>query len=215
MRRSYAQYCTLARALDIVGERWTILVVRELLVREKRFGELLAGLPGMGRNLLAERLRQLQADGLVRRADGRYELTEDGAALAPALTELARWGAGRLGDLRPGEAFQGQWVMGTIAATADLDAALDLHEAYQFDLDGDVFHVLVEDGTVSSRVGPHARPDLVVHMSPQTLASLAAGTLELAEALTDGAVRIEGDATALQHAVAVIGRAWGLRPEGG
>jgi DNA-binding HxlR family transcriptional regulator/putative sterol carrier protein len=214
VRRSYAQYCTLARALDVLGERWTILIVRELLVRPKRFGELLDGLPGIGRNLLAQRLRQLEADRLVRRGAHGYELTDDGAGLAPALTELARWGARRLGELTPDDAFQGQWIMGTITATADLDAARGLHEAYQFNLDGDVFHVLVDDGVVSSRPGSHERPDLVVHMAPQTLAALAAGTLQLPEALGDGRVRVEGEPVALQHAIAVIGGVWGIEPGG-
>src|ERR687888_24922 len=106
-RRSYGQYCTLARALDVIGERWTLLVVRDLVLGPKRFTDLLEGLPGIGRNLLAARLRHLEAEGIVRRttlpppaASRVYELTEEGYDLMLATTPLAAWGARRLGRRR-------------------------------------------------------------------------------------------------------------------
>src|SRR3712207_3261653 len=97
--RSYDQFCGLAKALDVLGERWTLLVVRELLLGPKRYSDLLEGLPGIGTNLLAARLKALEASGLVGRrrlpppaASNVYELTERGRALEPAIFELIRWG---------------------------------------------------------------------------------------------------------------------------
>lgn len=209
MRRSYAQYCTLARALDIVGERWTLLVIRELLVRPKRFGELLDGLPGISRNLLAARLRQLRDDGLVDQENGAYMLTSDGESLAPALTELSRWGAGRLGPLRSRDAFQSQWVMGTLTATANTAAARGVHETYEYDIEGDTFHIRVDNGAVSAHLGAADRPDLRIHATPQTLAAIAAGELTVNNALGTHAVRVEGRPEALAHAIEIIGSAWG------
>lgn len=93
-KRSYEQFCGLARALDVVGERWTLLIIRELLLGARRYSDLLSSLPGITTNLLADRLKELTAAGIV--TDG-YELTELGAALEPAIMELARWG-GRFMD---------------------------------------------------------------------------------------------------------------------
>src|SRR3712207_6674695 len=97
--RSYDQFCALAKALDVLGERWTLLVVRELLLGPKRYSDLLEGLPGIGTNLLATRLKTLEANGLVARrrlpapaASTVYELTDRGRGLEPALYELMRWG---------------------------------------------------------------------------------------------------------------------------
>src|SRR3954453_11339680 len=111
--RRYGQYCSLAYALDVVGERWTLLIVRDLLLGPKRFTDLLDGLPGIGRNLLAARLRHLEAEGVVRRsvlpppaASRVYELTEDGIELGLALAPLSRWGAKRMGMRRDDELFR-------------------------------------------------------------------------------------------------------------
>src|SRR4051812_7250861 len=112
-RRTYGQYCALARALDLVGGRGTLLVVRDLIMGPKRFTDLLEGLPGIGRNLLVARLRHLEAEGIVRRAtlappaaSRVYELTDEGRDLAVALGPLTRWGARRLGQQREGELFR-------------------------------------------------------------------------------------------------------------
>lgn len=220
VRRTYGQYCTLARALDVIGERWTMLVVRELLVRPKRFGELLDGLPGVSRNLLSARLRSLEHEGLIQRrtAGGEstrvYELTEDGRGLAPAVTELSRWGATRLGKLRPDDAFQGQWLMGTMRATADLDAARGVRETYEFDV-GEPFHLRVDDGRIRAQVGRAPEPDLVVRTSPQVLADIAIGDWPLTEALERGEMTVDGSSTALEHALAIFGVAWGIEPAAG
>ena len=96
-RRSYNQYCGLAKALDLVGERWTLLIVRNLLLGSRRYSELLRGLPGITTNLLAKRLQDMEAAGLIERTGGKeggqsYRLTTQGAALEPAVHALSRWG---------------------------------------------------------------------------------------------------------------------------
>src|SRR5262245_50097161 len=98
-RRSYDQWCAVARSLDIVGERWTMLIVRDLLIGPKRYKDILAGLPGIGTNLLARRLRELEARGVVERSvlpspanATVYGLTAKGAALEPVVLALGRWG---------------------------------------------------------------------------------------------------------------------------
>src|SRR5262245_13199941 len=115
--RSYGQYCGLAKALDLVGERWALLVVRELLLGPKRFTDLLDGLPGVSTNVLATRLRGLERAGVVERnvlpppaASSVYELTAYGRALEPAVAALGRWGAVSLGPRAPDQALRSHWL---------------------------------------------------------------------------------------------------------
>lgn len=115
-RRSYDQYCAVARALDAVGERWSLLIVRELLGGPRRYTDLHADLPGVSTDILATRLKQLEAEGLVERrrlerpANATvYQLTDRGAELRPVIEALARWGAPELGEPRPTDAVRGHW----------------------------------------------------------------------------------------------------------
>jgi len=102
--RAYGQYCPITRAVEVLGERWSILVLRELLVGATRFNEVARGLPGLSRTLLSKRLRQLQAAGLIERLDGRYLLTEAGEDLRPFVFGLGDWGARwAFGEPRPDE----------------------------------------------------------------------------------------------------------------
>ena len=117
-RRSYEQYCGLARALDVVGERWTLLVVRNLLLGPLRYSELLRGLPGITTNLLAKRLREMEEHGLLERiragaGEGgqAYRLTEIGRALEPAVHALGRWGWRWMGTPAAGEHRSLEWLM--------------------------------------------------------------------------------------------------------
>ena len=210
-RRSYEQFCTLATALDVVGERWTLLIIRELMLGPRRFTDLLDGLPGIGRNLLSARLRHLEEEGLVRRdrlpppaASQVYELTEDGRGLGPALAELGRWGVQRLGERRPEQTFNPAWGMFPFSYMADREAARDLDETWEFRIDDATFTLRVSGGRVMPRSGPAEDPDLVVHMDTDTLAGLFSRTLAPLEALSGGRIRAEGSPEALQHAVAVL-----------
>ena len=111
-RRSYDQYCGLARALDVLGERWTLLVVRNLLLGPQRYSELLRGLPGITTNLLAKRLREMEEQGLIERgADDGYRLTPLGEALEPAIHALGRWGWQRMGKPTRRDRRNLDWLM--------------------------------------------------------------------------------------------------------
>src|SRR3712207_4106956 len=116
MAKHHDQFCALARALDIAGDRWSLLVVRELAPGPRRFTDLLDGLPGVSRNLLTERLRALEGAGIISRreipppaARQVYELTDDGRDLAVAIAPLIAWGARRLGERAPGQSFRARW----------------------------------------------------------------------------------------------------------
>ena len=200
----------MATALDIVGERWTLLIIRELMLGPRRFTDLLAGLPGIGRNLLSARMRHLESEGLVSRRrlapPGRiqvYELTADGRGLGPAMAELGRWGVERLGPREPRHFFRAGWAMFPLSYMADPDATRGLHETYEFRVDEDTFHLVVDDGTVVPRTGAAPEPDLVVTMDAGTLTEMMAGTLAPVAAVTQGRVAVEGSPEALGHSLAL------------
>jgi DNA-binding HxlR family transcriptional regulator len=212
-RRSYEQACTTARTLDIVGGRWTLLLVRELMLGPRRFADLLEGLPGIGRNLLAQRLKELEAEGILRRrrlpapaASWVYELTEDGWALGPALSELGRWGAERLGPPSPKALFRPAWAMFPMSYLADAQATRGVRETYEFRIGDDVFHLRVRDGAVTPRNGPVDDPDLVATMEPETLRELFFGDLDPMAAVATGRIRIEAEPEVLARAVAILAR---------
>ena len=204
-KRTYGQYCALARAFDVLGERWTPLLLRELAIGPRRYADLLEGLPGVSPSLLTQRLRELEEDGIVRRsylpppaARAVYELTDDGVQLATSLVPLARWGARRLGSRREGETFSLSWVLLFLRATADLAAAEGVDDVYEFHVDDEVFHVVVDDGRVGAQVGPAPRrPDLVVRTDLETFAAIGGGALPLDDAAER--LQVEGDAEAVQR----------------
>ncbi len=213
-RRSYEQLCTLARTLDVVGERWTLLLVRELMLGPKRFTDLLDGLPGIGRHLLTRRLRDLEEAGLLRRSElpppgGRrvYELTDDGWALGPAMAELGRWGAERLPKPPQGLVFRPAWAVFPMSYLADRDAAAGVHETYEFRVDDETFHLRVDDGRVAPRAGAADGPDLVVTVDGETLRAMFSEELSPLEAAATGRVTFEGPPEAVEHCLAIFGTA--------
>lgn len=200
MKRSYNQYCATARALDLIGGRWTLLLARELITGPKRYKDLLEALPGMGTNLLAARLRELAEAGVLQRAtlprpagSAVYELTARGRALEPVIMAIARWGIGLLGELRDGELFRPTWAVLAMRATFRPEAAVGVRTTCEFRVDDDVFHVRVADGAVDTREGPAADPDVAVTMSADTLLALAAQRLRPADAVQDGAITLDGE----------------------
>jgi DNA-binding HxlR family transcriptional regulator/putative sterol carrier protein len=218
-RRSYRQYCAMARALDVLGERWTLLIVRELLTGPKRFKDLLDGLPGIGTNLLAGRLKELEGEGLLRRTtlpppagSAVYELTGRGRDLEPVLMGLARWGVDLLGQPRPGEAFKPAWAAQAMKATFRPEAARWVRETYEFRVGEDVFHVRVDDGVSEPEYGPGWEPDLILKTDPDTFLELVSGRIEASDAIEAGRLDVEGDAEALARAGEIFGLATGLPP---
>lgn len=207
-RRTYGQYCGLANALDLIGERWTLLLVRDLAMERRRFTDLLAGLPGMGPSLLSERLRHLEDEGIVRRAiSGRdvvYELTDDGASLAKAMSPLAVWGATRLGP-HADEEFRPAWLMFTLRSSFDADAARGVHDCYELHVDDVVVWVVVDDGTIEVTQEKPREPDFVLRTDVPTLARIGNGSLRPDEAIAAGLAEFDGDPDAGTRSLCLLG----------
>ena len=145
-RRSYDQYCGLARALDLLGERWTLLIVRNLLLGPQRYSDLLRGLPGITTNLLAKRLREMEAEGLIERATetseaAAYRLTSSGKSLEPAIHALGRWGWGRLGKPTARDRRSIEWLL--VALRRRYRGGLKL--SAELDVDGEPYHMVLRD----------------------------------------------------------------------
>jgi DNA-binding HxlR family transcriptional regulator len=201
-RRSYDQYCTVARALDVLGERWTLLLVRELLTGPKRFKDLLGGLPGIGTNLLTGRLKALEEEGIACRAtlpppagSRVYELTELGRALEPVVVELSRWGASLLGAPREEENLRAGWAAVALRSAVNPGVAGGRAETYEFRIDGEDFHLRLEGGEAEGtelRQGPAPDPDLVVAGNAETFLAVTSGRLRPEKAVGSGALRVEG-----------------------
>ena len=210
-RRSYGQYCGLAYALDLIGERWTLLVIRDLAVGPRRFTEILEGLDGLGPNLLTERLRHLEDAGIVRRSavprpdrGVAYELTGDGERLAQAISPLGIWGATRL-EARGDLAFRPEWLMFSLRAAFKPEASAGVHDCYEFRVDGVQLWVTIDDGEIDVSATRPREPDFVATLDVPTLAAIGAGTLSVADAIRSGAASFEGDGDAMARALLSLG----------
>jgi len=204
--RSYGQYCSVAKALDVIGDRWNLLIVRELLLREScRYTDLLHGLPGIATNLLADRLRGLQQAGIVSREDAPppvattlYALTERGQELGPILRRLGQWGAPLMLEPADEDAFRSHWLAFPVELFLT-DHAPD-RPPVTIELRTGEEPMIIEtvDGAVRARGGSVEEPDLVLSGAPQLVVGLLSGTLALAEARARG-LECEGDANALRR----------------
>lgn len=209
----YQQYCAAARALDIVGDRWTLLIVRELLLGQRRFTDLIDGLPGISRKLLTERLRALERDGIVSRAElpppaarQVYELTEDGHDLASAMIPLVAWGTRRLGARNPGESFRPHWAALAMRTFADRDAARGVSETYQYVVGPTAFHFLVEDGSIELRYGRAPHPAVTLITDEETWADMASGATTASSAAAAGRLTLLGDRKAVARLARIFSR---------
>jgi DNA-binding HxlR family transcriptional regulator len=206
-QRTYNQYCATARTLDLVGERWTLLLIRELLTGPKRFGDLQKSLRGMGTGLLAARLKHLEREGLASKitlpAPARapaYALTEAGEELGPAVLALARWGTKwAMGERRDGETFHPGWAVLAMEAFFDPDAAQGVRAVYEFRVGDEVFHARITDGTIDAQHGPAQQPDAVLETTDDALVELTEGRKTLAELIKSGAVTTSGDKKAARQ----------------
>lgn len=206
-RSRYPQFCALARAAEVLGERWTLLIARELLLSPKRFSDLRRGLDGISASVLAERLEELESEGLVRRsyleppaASWVYELTPDGAALRPAVLELIRWGARRLLPPRPDEQLDPAWIRLALEACARRDPVPPRRFALHIPGDRWETQLLVTGGPAGTTVTdpvPSGPPlDAALVADPRTALGLAAGVVPISDALADGRLMVEGDRAA-------------------
>lgn len=207
VKRSYGQYCGFARALELVGERWALLIVRDLLVGPKRFSEIERGLPGIPTNILTARLNELEDSGLVRRrllerpAKGVvYELTGEGHALEEPVMALGRWGAQRLGDPRPDETVTEDSIAMALRTTFRPETARKAKITYLLRLGPIEVHARVRDGTIAVGRGPVEKPDLVIETGP-AMRLLMAHEVTPAEAIEKRLVKIEGDPKLLEKFV--------------
>lgn len=191
--RSYGQYCALARGLDTIGDRWVLLIVRELLEGPRRYGELLDGLPGIATNLLSQRLRDLERDGVVTRtSDGAYTLTEWGRGLKDVVYALGGWAA-RLMVRPPGQdAVRGHWLTHPINV---LFAGVDKNRprlAIEVNLVGTAVTIVSAAGRVNVFPGRPVNPDVVISGPVEGILGLLAGRLD-ANAAAERGVELQGD----------------------
>jgi DNA-binding HxlR family transcriptional regulator len=199
-RRTYGDACGIARALDIVGERWALMVVREMLLGPKRFTDIREGLPHVSPDVLAQRLRELETAGVVRKrtlpppaASQVYELTPSGLALEPAIVELGRWGGA---NAAPPEEGMGMSLDSHVVSlrtlfvpelAEDFDARVDLRLGDQH------FRAMVAGGEFEIIRGEGQDPDATIDTDPGTLIAVAHGHRTFGDALEDGTIRVEGD----------------------
>jgi DNA-binding HxlR family transcriptional regulator len=204
-RRKYGDRCGVARALDLVGERWALLVVRELLLGPKRFTDLRTGLPHVGPDVLSQRLRELERDGIVQRrrlgppAGSRvYELTDRGLELEPVVLALGRWGSSA--PFPPGDARLGvDSAILALRTLFDPSAADGMIASYELRLGDQRFRARVADGRFEVVRGSAEAPDATIETDTGTLSALLWHGRRLAEALRADAIVIEGSRPAVER----------------
>jgi DNA-binding HxlR family transcriptional regulator len=204
--RTYGQYCSVARALDVVGDRWTLLIIRELLLQGPcRYTDLKSGLPGIATNLLSDRLRDLEQAGLIRREEAAppvattlFHLTPVGAELEPVLTALGRWGIRYMTEPSDGDEFRSHWFAFPVSVflhdrdPAGPPATIELRTT------GRPAVIEVSGGAVHTRAGRAAAPDLVLQGTARVILGLLSGRVTPAEARGLG-LEITGDAAILER----------------
>ncbi|WP_280215871.1 winged helix-turn-helix transcriptional regulator [Nocardia cyriacigeorgica] len=188
-RRSYDHHCAVSRALEIVGDRWNLLVVRELTAGPRRYSDLFADLPGISTDVLAARLKDLERDGILtkRRVGPRattalYELTDTGAALRPVLEALSVWGTPLLGERRSTDAVRAHWFalpLGRAVAEVMPSGTVTVHI-------GDTsFHYMIDETGLTHHDGAADDPDLEVRLDLEMATEIAKGTRALADVLAE------------------------------
>ena len=208
--RRYDQYCPVARSLDVLGERWTLLIVRNLLMGPQRYTDLREGLPGIATDLLTTRLRTLEEAGYVQRRKlprpapaTVYELTASGRRISRVVLELARLGIERLGpptadeDIRPGA------VVLSLRASFHPDTD-DSDTSYQLELDGEPFTVTIGDQRITTARGHTGQPRCTITTGARALAQLLSGVSDPETAITTGELRLTGDRTELDRFLATF-----------
>jgi DNA-binding HxlR family transcriptional regulator len=212
--KRYGQFCSVARALDLLGDRWAMLVVRELLLGPKRYTDLIDGLPGVGTNVLAVRLRQLEEAGIIAReklpppaASTVYVLTDDGVALRPVVDELARWGLRLMARPEHGEALRTSWLVYSLAVSAP---PLDMRDEDELELrvNREPHTLTVRDGRFEARQGAAANPLAVIEAPLGALFRLARGQATRGELERDGQILVEMDRRTGRRFLNAVEGAW-------
>ena len=199
-KRSYEDGCATAHALDLIGERWALLVVRELILGPKRFTDLRVGLPAISPNVLTQRLEELEEADIVRRrklpppaAAWVYELTDWGRELEKVIMALGRWGA-RSPSLMQGHPLSIDALVLSFRTMFSAEAAGDLEATLELRIGEDRFHAEIANGEMQLNRGEAVNPDAVIEATPDALVGLAYGGQKLSEMMKTG-VKVEGDKT--------------------
>ncbi len=198
-KRTFDQHCPIARTLDIVGERWSLLIVRELLLGPKRYTDLRQALPGMWTNLLAGRLRQLERSGVITHIDlpppaarTVYQLTERGRELEPVLLELGRWGIPTLSGRKKAGLPLATSVLLGLRAFFRPEAAARIDERYEIRLGAEILTAVVQHGRLDFRPGPPDDPAATLLADPARLLDVRLGRIDAESAIKQGLLRFEG-----------------------
>jgi DNA-binding HxlR family transcriptional regulator len=206
-KRSYGQFCGLAHAVDVVGERWSLLIIRDLLVSPKRFTDLRRGLPRIPTNILSTRLKELEAADVIGRRilprpDGSvvYELTGYGRDLEDIVLALGRWGARTLGEPTPDDIVTVDSMIMAMRSAFRPEAARNSIVAYELRLGHVVIHVRIAEGRLEVAEGALPDADLVIQTGP-AIKALLVGELSPAEAIADGSVQLTGQSGLLTRFV--------------
>lgn len=209
-KRNYGQFCSLARALDLVGERWTLLIVRDLLAGPRRYKDLMDGLPGIGANLLAARLKHLEETGLVKRsnpqfANKAYMLTDTGRKLEPALVALADWGQFLLEHPQGKDLWLAQWNHLALKARFKAEKAAGLDEIYAFQIGDYAYYLWVTNGKLVTGEGRPPKFQCLITMEPEPFIKVFVdGSLKLEEAMNSGLLELEGSQEAFQRCLGLF-----------
>ena len=208
--KGYGQYCGLSRALELLGERWALLIVRDLLSGPHRFADLEASLVGIPTSVLTNRLKELETAGLITRVPVHtprrgtaYTLTDDGLALEPTLVELGRWGGSRMGGPRDGEVVTAESLAMALRTTFRPDRAAGMDRELGLVMGDIVLTVTIRGADLDVTVGGAATPASVLHATPQ-IKRLIDGNLTPEEAVVEGVVRVDGDPSALDDFASVF-----------
>ncbi|HEY3713377.1 MAG TPA: winged helix-turn-helix transcriptional regulator [Jatrophihabitantaceae bacterium] len=217
-QRLYGDPCGVARSLDVIGDRWALLVVRDLLLGPKRFNDLLDGLVGASPNVVTQRLSELTDAGVIRRRKlpapaevWVYELTQRGRDLEPVLLALGRWGSDAPHRSRRRVLGHDSLVL-SVKASFDAGRVAGLAGHYELWIDGEAFGLSVGDGRLEATRGPAAHPDAVIRADAKTLTAVVTGQLSAQAARAAGGLAIEGPRRAASRAAALLTP--GIRPAG-
>jgi len=212
--RSYEQFCGLAAALDLAGERWTLLLVRELMTGSKRYTDLQDNLPGIGTSLLSSRLKRLEQHGIIAKqklqppaASVVYRLTDAGEELARALVPLIRWGLRHalVEEPTPAMSVRPEWSLLGITYDTSANTLAGIEATYEFRIGGASAYLRIRDGVARTvSIDEAGSVDAVVTLDPSTVAAVGAGRLSAVDAVANGRIQLEGSDAAIASLVGIF-----------
>jgi DNA-binding HxlR family transcriptional regulator len=212
VRRDYGQFCGLASGLNVIGERWTLLIVRELLIAPARFSNLLDNLPGIGPNLLTDRLRMLVEHKVIEQlpveGDSRgrmYRLTAKGEGLRAPVLALAKWGMDFLTEEDSKKAVRDEWGILALQSMIDYDNIPDVDETYEFKVGESSYAIEIRGGEISFVFGPVPMPDLTITCAADVFVRIGGRLLTPFQAIATGDVKVEGAPESIYRCTRMLG----------